>query len=114
MKQPFVNATLADRRKPLENLAHRPSPHPLREEPLKPLGKLPVARVPAPPKKESAPSELDKMKAELAKMLAASEKPKVKAVPKSRLIRMSSSVEESPAASLKDYSDVLSMLLAKK
>jgi len=111
MRQPFINATLADRRKPLENLAHRPSPHPLRDEPLKPIGSLPVKKA-VPSKKSHVPSETDKMKEELARMMAAAPKPKAKAVPKSKLIRMS--VEDPAPEPMKDYMDVLTMLLSKK
>ena len=114
MKQKFVNGTLCDRRKGSEAHIHSPqSKHPLREGSIAtssmPAGAIPTPKakaIPAPPV-----SELDKMKAELASMMA-SEAKKAKAVPKSKLIRMSSVAEEPDPT--KQYGDILAMLLAKK
>lgn len=115
MKQPFVNATINDRRKGKEHSTQHTQPHPLRptaitSEHAHPLQRaLPVKVVVA--KKEEL-SELDKMKAELMKMMADAEVKKPKKVMKSKLIGMAmASASEEPA---KDYSDVLAMLLAKK
>jgi hypothetical protein len=116
MRQPFVNATINDRRKGKEHSAQNAQPHPARptaisSEHALPLHRLPVRVVPVAKKEE--PSELDKMKAELVKLMAASDVKKPKKVAKSKLIGMAmeSAVAEEPT---KDYADVLAMLLAKK
>jgi hypothetical protein len=117
MKQPFVNATINDRRKGKEHLAQNPQPHPARPMPVgHSEGDLPVHHFPLPVRvvKKEAPkdnsSELERMKMELLAMMRQAEK-KPRAVPKSKLIGMAGGVvEEAP----KDYADVLSMLLAKK
>jgi len=115
MKQPFVNATLNDRRKGRETLAQTAQSHPARpsavlspESPLH-LGRIPLITVPklvAPPL-----SDLDKMKNELLMAMRALDK-KPKSVPKSKLIGlgMGSSSEEP----VRDYNDILAMLLSKK
>lgn len=113
MKQKFVNGTLCDRRKGSEAHIHSPqSKHPLREGSIA-TSSMPAGAIPAPkPKAAPAPlSDLDKMKAELASMMA-SEAKKTKAVPKSKLIRMASVAEEPDPT--KQYGDILAMLLAKK
>lgn len=118
MKQPFVNATINDRRKGKEHLSQTTHAHPLRPtaiaDPESALPKHHFRALPVKvmkPKKEE-PSELDKMKAELIKMMAAAEEKKPKKVVKSKLIGMAmASAAEEPS---KDYTDVLAMLLAKK
>ncbi len=117
MKQPFVNATMNDRRKGKEHLAQHTQPHPLRPQAVgHSEGGSPVHNFSLPVKvvKKEAPkdsvSELERMKSELLAMMRSVEK-KPRAVPKSKLIGMAGGVvEEAP----KDYSDVLAMLLAKK
>ena len=113
MKQPFVNATMNDKRKGKESLSHSTeSFHPGRLCPVgRPesvslsLSRLPVKVVP----KKAEPSELDRMKEEIVKAMKAVEK-KPRSVPKSKLIGMGS-VEDEP---VRDYTDILTMLLAKK
>ena len=117
MKQPFVNATLNDRRKGKEVHAQTAQSHPARptsvsspDAHLHPWA-IPVRVAPAPPPKVEPASDLEAMKAELLKaMRAVDKKPKV--VPKNKLIGManSSATEEH----VRDYNDILSMLLAKK
>jgi hypothetical protein len=116
MKQPFVNATLNDRRKGREALAQTAQPHPARpsaissSDALLPSARLPVKVVPK-AKKEEPLSDLEAMKMELLKAMRAVEKTP-RAVPKSKLIGMASaSSKEDPA---RDYNDILAMLLAKK
>jgi len=118
MKQPFVNATLNDRRKGREHIAQHTQAHPARPTPLVSSDSvLPSAMRPLPVRvvKREAPketnSELERMKSELLAMMRSVEK-KPKSVPKSKLIGMAGGgvVEEAP----RDYADVLAMLLAKK
>ena len=116
MKQPFVNATLNDRRKGREVLCQTPQPHPLRptaiaspDAPIH-LGRLPVSVAPKPKKEEPLP-DLEKMKMELLSAMRAVEK-KPRSVPKSKLIGMANaSATEDP---VRDYNDILAMLLGKK
>ena len=116
MKQPFVNATINDRRKGRELSTQTTQPHPLRpttitsEHSVRGSGALPVRVIPVMAKKEEV-SDLDRMKADLMKMMASIEK-KPKKISKSKLIGMAmeTATEEAP----KDYADVLAMLLAKK
>jgi hypothetical protein len=115
MKQPFVNATINDRRKGKEHSAQNAQPHPARPTSITSehshpfFHPLPVRVVVA---KKAELSELDKMKAELTKMMAEADMKKPKKVSKSKLIGMAmASASEEPT---KDYSDVLAMLLAKK
>jgi len=118
MKQPFVNATINDRRKGKEHLAQNPQPHPARPMPVgHPEHSLPSHHFPLPVKvvKKELPksdvSELERMKSELLAMMRSVER-KPKSVPKSKLIGMAmESAKEDPT---KDYTDVLAMLLAKK
>jgi hypothetical protein len=117
MKQPFVNATLNDRRKGKEHLAQHTQPHPARPTPLSnPDSEAPSAFKSLPVKvvkkevKSEASSELERMKSELLAMMRSVEK-KPKSVPKSKLIGMAGGVVEEPP---RDYADVLAMLLAKK
>ena len=120
MKQPFVNATLCDRRKGREVLCQTPPPPPPPPTPHTtpisssdaqiPTHRLPVKVVPK-PKKEEPASDLEAMKMELLKAMRAVEKAP-RSVPKSKLIGMASaSSSEDPA---RDYNDILAMLLAKK
>ena len=117
MKQPFVNATLNDRRKGKEHLAQSTQNHPARPTPLvNPDSVVPSGMRPLPIRvvKKEAPKdssyELERMKSELLAMMRSVEK-KPKSVPKSKLIGMAGGVvEEAP----RDYADVLAMLLAKK
>jgi len=117
MKQPFMNATINDRRKGKEHLAHQTINHPNRSAAIaSPDSDLPHVHRPLPVKvvkkevKSDASSELERMKSELLAMMRTVEK-KPRAVPKSKLIGMAGGVvEEAP----KDYADVLSMLMAKK
>jgi hypothetical protein len=112
MKQPFVNATMNDKRKGKESLSHSTeSFHPGR---LCPVGRPEsvshsISRLPVKVVKKAEPSELDKMKEEIVKAMKAVEK-KPRAVPKSKLIGMGST-EDEPT---RDYADILTMLLAKK
>lgn len=118
MKQPFVNATINERRKGRETLAQPAQSHPARptaiassDAPLH-LGRLPVNVIPKLPKKAEGPAaDLEKMKMELLAAMRAIEK-KPRAVPKSKLIGMANaSASEEPA---RDFNDILAMLLAKK
>jgi hypothetical protein len=118
MKQPFVNATINDRRKGKEHLTHQTQNHPLRPSPVgNPESDLPAQHRPLPVKvvKKEVPksdaSELERMKSELLAMMRSVEK-KPKSVPKSKLIGMA--METARDDTTKDYSDVLAMLLAKK
>lgn len=115
MKQPFVNATLNDRRKGRELSSHTAQTHPLRPTPIV-NSESPVLKKTAPvimppqPKKEETP-DIEKMKMEILAAMRAVEK-KPRAVPKNKLINMASqAIAEEPT---KDYADVLAMLLAKK
>jgi len=117
MKQPFVNATINDRRKGKEGLTHQTLNHPNRPAAIaNPETDLPARHRPLPVRvvkkevKSDASSELERMKLELLAMMRSVEK-KPKSVPKSKLIGMAGAVaSEEP----KDYADVLAMLLAKK
>lgn len=122
MKQKFVNATLADRRKGAELDSHIPDVHPARPTPLQPASDLTpwgtpwgvssaaLARVrPAP--KAPEPTEEDKIRAEVARLLAAAPK-KAKPVPKSKILGMMTPAQEAPEA--QKYQDILEMLMAKK
>lgn len=119
MKQPFVNATINDRRKGKEHLLQTPQPHPAREtiivSPDSPLHihPLPVSvSVANKPKIAEPVSDLEKMKQELLFAMREADKKKPRAIPKSKLIGMgSASVSEEPT---RDYNDILAMLLAKK
>jgi hypothetical protein len=118
MKQPFVNATMNDRRKGKEHLTQTTQPHPLRPTAIvNPDSALPYLQRTLPVKvvKKEAPkdenSELERMKAELMAMMRAVDK-KPKSVPKSKLIGMA--MDTAKEDTTKDYSDVLAMLLAKK
>ena len=107
MKQPFVNATINDRRKGRELFAQTTHTHPLRETVIGDSHhSLPVSVKPKP----KAADPMDKMRAEVEKMLAA--KPKSKSVPRSRILGLAAAVPESEP--VKDYADILQMLLAKK
>lgn len=112
MKQKFVNATLADRRKGAESASHTPDNHPARETKIVSekdhLPSRPAAR-PAP--KAPEPTEEEKLRAEVARLLAAAPK-RVKPVPKSKILGMMSPAEELPEA--QKYQDILEMLMAKK
>ena len=116
MKQPFMNATINDRRKGKEHLAHQTINHPNRPAAVGSESSLPAHHFPLPvkvvKKEEKKPevSELERMKSELLAMMRSVEK-KPKSVPKSKLIGMAM---ESSKEDAKDYSDVLAMLLAKK
>lgn len=125
MKQKFVNATLADRRKGAELVAHTPDNHPARETKIESdkssAGLTPwgvpwgvsasaFARVrPAP--KAPEPTEEEKIRAEVARLLAAAPK-KAKPVPKSKILGMMTPSTETPEA--QKYQDILEMLMAKK
>ena len=115
MKQKFVNATMNDRRKGKEAHCQTTHAHPLRPTPLTPDAPshhlpLPVKMMPT-PKKEEPMSDLEVMKKELLKAMREAEK-KPRAVPKSKLIGMANaSATEEP---VRDYNDILAMLLAKK
>ena len=113
MKQKFVNATLADRRKGSELAAQIPDTHPLRPTPLKttPMEGLPVIRAARPAPKAPEPTEEEKIRAEVARLLAAAPK-KAKPVPKSKIFGMMSPSQETPEA--QKYQDILEMLMAKK
>ena len=116
MKQPFVNATLNDRRKGRELSAQTAQSHPLRptsitsEHSVQGSGWALPVRVITVAKKEEV-SDLDRMKADLIKMMSSIEK-KPKKVSKSKLIGMA--MDTATEEPLKDYTDVLAMLLAKK
>jgi cell envelope opacity-associated protein A len=116
MKQPFVNATMNDRRKGREALAQTAQPHPARptaissSDALLPTHRLPVKVAPK-VKIEQPPSDLEAMKMEILKAMRAVEKTP-RSVPKSKLIGMAAaSAKEEP---VRDYNDILAMLLAKK
>lgn len=107
MKQPFVNATINDRRKGRELHAQTTHCHPLRETVIGNSHHcLPITVKPKP----VAEDPMDKIRAEVHKMLA--EKPKDKSVPRSRILGLASAVPEPEP--VKDYADILTMLLAKK
>lgn len=112
MKQKFVNATLADRRKGAETAAHTPDNHPARETKIVSekdhVPSRPSAR-PAP--KVPEPTEEEKIRAEVARLLAAAPK-KSKPVPKSKILGMMNPSSEIPET--QKYQDILEMLLAKK
>lgn len=112
MKHPFTNATLSTHRKGREHLAPTPQNHPARETVIvSPDSALPVQ---VHKKHVAVPAEdpMLKMQQELAKMLSEHQKAK-KEVPKSRILSMSQS-NAAPSSDLKEYSDVLAMLLGKK
>jgi len=112
MKHPFTNAIIASRRKGKEALAPTPQNHPARETIIvNPESALPVKvakKAPEVPKEDP----IEKMKSEVAKMMAEQYKAK-KEVPRSRILSLSGSTA-APAADLKEYADVLAMLLGKK
>jgi hypothetical protein len=115
MKQPFVNATMNDRRKGKEHIAQNCQPHPLRPTAVSSENTLPAHHFPLPvivKKEVKKPelSEVERMKMELLAMMRSVER-KPKSVPKSKLIGMAM---ESSKDDSKDYADVLAMLLAKK
>ena len=114
-----MNATINDRRKGKEHLAHQTLNHPSRPAAVSnpdsahhpwPHHPLPV-KVMKKEIKQDPVSELERMKSELLAMMRQADK-KPRSVPKSKLIGMAmESAKEEPT---KDYSDVLAMLLAKK
>jgi len=116
MKQKFVNATINDRRKGKESHAQTPQPHPARETPIvsedKPVFPwlVPVKKAPEPKKVEPA-SDLEHMKKELLKAMREAEK-KPRAVPKTKLIGMANATAQEE--SVRDYNDILAMLMGKK
>lgn len=111
MKQPFVSATISDRRKGKELLSQTVQSHPSRPTAiLSPDSPLHFGRIPAVVVKKPEISDLDKMKEEILKAMQSVEK-KPRAVPKSKLIGMAMNAPEEP---VKDYGDILAMLLAKK
>ena len=112
MKDRFVNATMADRRKGREACCQTPTNHPLRET----LITSQPSRMPLPirvaPRMEAKPqvSEEEKLKMEVARILAERSKAP-RPIPKSKLIGLG--VGTAPDAS-KEYADVLAMLLGRK
>jgi hypothetical protein len=116
MKQPFMNATINDRRKGKEHAAHQTLNHPNRPAAVGSESSLPAHHFPLPVKvvkKEvkKEDSELERMKSELLAMMREADK-KPRSVPKSKLIGMAgASGAPEPA---RDYNDILAMLLAKK
>lgn len=112
MKYPFTNATIASRRKGKEALAPSPQNHPARETIIvNPESALPVKvakKAPEVPKEDP----MEKMRQEVARMMMEKSKAK-KEVPRSRILSMSHP-QAVPAADLKEYADVLAMLLGKK
>jgi hypothetical protein len=109
MKQKFVNATINDRRKGKEQLAQTPQPHPLRETVIGDSQMAtPRPMIVAKPKEEDPAA---KLRADVEKILSERKKAP-KAVPKSRILGMSAAVAEPEP--VKDYADILTMLLAKK
>lgn len=118
MKYPFVNATIADKKKGREAMAptththparetvilspdsHRPASHPYNFVWPKSHAKAPVAPV---------DDELSRIRKEVEKMMAAQASLK-RSVPKSRILGMANAAPEP----VRDYTDVLAMLLAKK
>lgn len=109
MKQKFVNATMNDCRKGKECGAQSTHCHPLRPTAISESKDhhhhpLPVKVL---PKKEPS-SDLEKMKMELISVMKAEEK-KHRQVPKSRILSMSQGAPEP----IRDYADVLAMLLKK-
>lgn len=113
MKQKFVNFVDAKHRKGGELHAQGQHSH-LHPEHVSSdvapsVAKLPVRVAGKAPVQKAPPSDLDRMKEEIIKAMASLEK-KPRSVPKSKLIGMGSTVDE-PS---RDYSDILTMLLAKK
>ena len=111
MKDRFVNATLADRRKGREVCCQAPINHPARETLITSQPSSMPLPIRVAPRVEAKPqlSEEDKLRMEVARILA--EKSKApRPVPKARLIGMGSGVPDAT----KDYADVLAMLLGKK
>ena len=112
MKQKFVNATLADRRKGAELHSHTPDNHPARDTVLvSEKDHLPSRPVARPAAKVPEPTEEEKIRAEVARLLAAAPK-KAKPVPKSKILGLMSPSTETPEA--QKYQDILEMLMAKK
>lgn len=111
MKHPFTNATLSSRRKGREQLAPTPQNHPARETIIvSPESALPVQ---VHKKLVAVPEDpMAKMQEQLAKMMAEHTKAK-KEVPKSRILSLSQP-SVAPQSDIKEYSDVLAMLLGKK
>lgn len=111
MKQKFVNATLSDRRKGRELISEAPVKHPHREAVIESSeSALPVkvAKV----EKKAEPSELDRLKAEVERLMRGQPKKAAAPIPKSRIIGMAMAVEE--PSPIKEYTDILAMLAAKK
>ena len=113
MKYPFVVATIASKKKGHEHSAPPIQTHPARDLEIKnpESGGLPVKvhtihKAPAKPKDE--PLDIQK---EIEKFMAKQPQAK-KSVPKSRILGMANAVAEPEP--LKDYADVLAMLLGKK
>lgn len=116
MKYPFTNATIASKRKGEEHVAPTHSNHPARETVIvSDKSALPVLIKKHEPKVKPA-DETEAMKAHVLKVLAEREKEKARKaanVPKSRILSMNQS--SAPSSDLlKEYQDVLAMLLAKK
>lgn len=113
MKYPFTNATISSKKKGHEHFAPPTQVHPARELEIKnpESGGLPIRvhhvhKAPVKPKDEV----LDIQK-EIEKFMAKQPQAK-KSVPRSRILGMSNaSAEPEP---MKDYADVLAMLLGKK
>lgn len=115
MKYRFTNGTICDKRKGKEFLAPTAINHPDRESVIvSEPSPLPVlVKKHEPPAKISSKSE--EVKEQVLKLLAEREKEKARkaaAVPKSRILSMNNA--NPTPDTLKEYQDVLALLLAKK
>ena len=113
MKYRFTNATISERKKGDEVLAPPTQVHPAREIVISSEHALPVIVK----KRELSIAKplidpLDEMKKEVARALAEKQKAK-KEVPRSRVLSMAHSAP-TPEPLMKEYADVLAMLLGKK
>ena len=107
MKHKFVNATIADRKKGHESVVPHTQPHPHRET-VYASESSSVVVPPKPKAKEEDP--MDKVRAEVAKILA--DKPKgKKAIPRSRILGMNSVPEPEPTHNV---NDILALLTSIK
>ena len=107
MKHKFVNATIADRKKGRETVAPHTQPHPLRETVYS--SEAPSVHM-LPKPKMVAEDPMDKVRAEVAKMLA--DKPKAKkALPRSRILGMNLLPEPELTHNV---NDILALLAATK
>ena len=107
MKHKFVNATIADRKKGTESMVPQTYTHPLRETVI---ASQPSSVVLPPKPKMVKEDPMDKVRAEVEKILA--EKPKgKKTIPRSRILGMNSVPEPEPTHNV---NDILALLTSIK